>query len=244
MADGAGRSASRSDPAAACSRSPATTATCSSSSRTAAIPVLGVEPARNIAAAAQARGIPTLNRFFGPEVVDEIVRRVRPRRRDRRQQRARPRAGDQSISSPPSRACLAPGGAAVFEFPYLGDLLERTAFDTIYHEHVFYYSLAAVAGLAARAGLEVFDVERQAIHGGSLRVFVQHAGARPVAPAVARLRAEEDAAGLTQAERATPGFSRDVARLCDGPGRPAPRACAGRAAGWPPTARRRRAPSC
>jgi hypothetical protein len=84
-------------------------------------------------------------------------------------------------------ACGARGGAAVFEFPYLGELLERTAFDTIYHEHAFYYSLVAVAGLAARAGLEVFDVERQAVHGGSLRVFLQHAGARAVTPAVARL---------------------------------------------------------
>jgi len=177
------------------------------------IPVLGVEPARNVAAAAQARGIPTLDRFFGPEVVDEIVRRFG---------RADVIVGNNVLAHVPTinafvaavGACLAPGGAAVFEFPYLGDLLERTAFDTIYHEHVFYYSLAAVAGLAARAGLEVFDVERQAIHGGSLRVFVQHAGARPVAPAVARLRAEEDAAGLTQAERFA-GFSRDVARLCE-----------------------------
>jgi hypothetical protein len=90
-------------------------------------------------------------------------------------------------------ACLAPGGAAVFEFPYLGEMLERTAFDTVYHEHVFYFSLAAVAGLGARAGLEVFDVERYPVHGGSLRVFFQHRGARPIAPAVARLHAEESA---------------------------------------------------
>ena len=176
------------------------------------IPVLGVEPARNVAAAAVARGIPTLNRFFSPEVVDEIVRVVG---------RADVIVGNNVLAHVPAigpfvaavRDCLAPEGAAVFEFPYLGDLLERTAFDTIYHEHVFYFSLAALAGLVTRAGLEVFDVERQAIHGGSLRVFLQHPGARPVAPTVARLRAQEDATGLTSAERFA-GFSRDVTQLC------------------------------
>jgi SAM-dependent methyltransferase len=177
------------------------------------IPVLGVEPARNIAAAAEARGIPTLTRFFGPLVVDEIVRSF-----------GHPDlvVGNNVLAHVPAinefltavAACLAPRGAAVFEFPYLGALLERTAFDTIYHEHVFYYSLAAVAGLAARTGLEVFDVERQAVHGGSLRVFLQHPGGRPVTPAVARLHAEEAAAGLTGATRYA-GFGRAVARLRD-----------------------------
>ena len=174
--------------------------------------VLGVEPARNVAAVATARGIPTLNRFFGPQVVDEIVGGFG---------RADVIVGNNVLAHVPTingffdavRACLAPGGAAVFEFPYLGDLLGRTAFDTIYHEHVFYYSLTAVAGLAARARLEVFDVEYQPVHGESLRVFVQHAGARPVAPAVERLRREEIAAGLTSAARYA-GFSRDVAALC------------------------------
>jgi SAM-dependent methyltransferase len=175
------------------------------------IPVLGVEPARNVAAAAVARGIPTLNRFFGLETVDEVVRVFG---------RADVIVGNNVLAHVPAigpfvaavRACLAPAGAAVFEFPYLGDLLEATAFDTIYHEHVFYLSLVAVAGLAAGAGLEVFDVERQAIHGGSLRVFLQHAGARPVTAAVARLRAHEDATGLTGAQRFA-GFRRDVTRL-------------------------------
>ncbi len=176
------------------------------------VPVLGVEPARNVAAVATARGIPTLNRFFGPDAVDEIVGTFG---------RAHVIVGNNVLAHVPEingffdavRACLAPDGAAVFEFPYLGDLLGRTAFDTIYHEHVFYYSLAAVAGLAARARLEVFDVEHQPVHGESLRVFVQHAGVRPIAPAVARLRDAEAAAGLTSAARYA-GFSQDVARLC------------------------------
>jgi C-methyltransferase-like protein/methyltransferase family protein len=111
------------------------------------------------------------------------------------------------------RACLTPDGAAVFEFPYLGEMLARTAFDTIYHEHVFYFSLAAVARLAGRAGLEVFDVERHPVHGGSLRVFLQRAGARPVAAAVGRLAGEEAEAGLTGAARYA-GFSADVRGVC------------------------------
>ena len=176
------------------------------------VPVLGVEPARNVAEVARARGIPTLARFFGPEAVEEIVREFG---------HADVIVGNNVLAHVPDinpflgavAACLAPRGAAVFEFPYVGEMLARTAFDTIYHEHVFYYSLAAVAGLCARAGLEVFDVERQAIHGGSLRVFVQHAGARPVEPAVARLHGEEAAAGLTSATRYA-GFSREVEKLC------------------------------
>jgi hypothetical protein len=112
------------------------------------------------------------------------------------------------------RACLTPDGVAVFEFPYLGDTLARTAFDTVYHEHVFYYSLTAVIGLAARARLEVLDVERHAVHGESLRVFLQHPGVRPVGPAVERLRHDEAAAGLTSAARYR-GFSRDVTRTCE-----------------------------
>jgi SAM-dependent methyltransferase len=175
------------------------------------IPVLGVEPARNIAAVARARGIPTLNRFFGPEVVDDIVRDFG---------RADVVIGNNVLAHVPAinlffgavAACLAPGGAAVFEFPYLGEMLQRTAFDTIYHEHVFYYSLAAVAALGARAGLEVFDVERYPVHGGSLRVFFQHRGARPITTAVTRLHAEESAAGLTSRARYA-SFSSQVTRF-------------------------------
>jgi SAM-dependent methyltransferase len=175
------------------------------------VPVLGVEPATNIAEVARARGIPTLTRFFGPDAVEAVVRELGL---------ATLVVGNNVLAHVPeinaflaaAGACLAGDGAAVFEFPYLGELLGRTAFDTIYHEHVFYYSLTALDGLAARAGLEVFDVERQTVHGGSLRVFLQHAGTRPVEPAVARLRAEEQAAGLTTAA-CYAGFSGQVARL-------------------------------
>jgi SAM-dependent methyltransferase len=176
------------------------------------VQVLGVEPARNVAAVATTRGIPTLTRFFGPEAVDEILADFG---------RADLIVGNNVLAHVPTintfldavRACLALDGVAVFEFPYVGDTLARTAFDTVYHEHVFYFSLAAVAGLAARARLEVFDVERHPVHGESLRVYLQHAGARPVAHPVARLLREEAAVGLTSPDRYT-GFSREVATLC------------------------------
>jgi len=175
------------------------------------VPVLGVEPARNVADVARARGIPTLTRFFGPDVVDEIVGGFG---------RAEVIVGNNVLAHVPGinpfleavRDCLAADGAAVFEFPYVGDLLEATAFDTIYHEHVFYYSLTAIAGLAERAGLELFDVERQPVHGGSLRTFLQRPGVRPVSPAVERLRAAEVRGGLTGAARYA-GFAAAVDRL-------------------------------
>jgi SAM-dependent methyltransferase len=175
------------------------------------ITVLGVEPARNVAEVARQRGIPTLARFFGPEAVDEVRERLGT---------ADLIVGNNVLAHVPDvnaflaalEACLAPRGVAVFEFPYLGDLLARMAFDTIYHEHVFYFSLAALTGLATRARLEVMDVERQPIHGGSLRVFLQRPGSGPVTAAPARLGAEEEAGGLTGVARYR-GFSRDVARL-------------------------------
>ena len=160
------------------------------------IPVLGVEPARNIAAAAMARGIPTLNRFFGSSAVEEIRGSVGA---------AHVIIGNNVLAHVPDvndflaavAACLADDGVAVFEFPYVADLLEGLAFDTIYHEHVFYYSLSALVALAARARLEVFDVQRQAIHGGSLRVFLRHRSGRAPGHAVPALLSSEQAAGLT-----------------------------------------------
>lgn len=160
------------------------------------VAVLGVEPARNIAAQAQRRGIPTLNRFFAEDAVGEILTRFG---------RADLIVGNNVLAHVPGingflaavAACLKPEGCAVFEFPYLKELLDNTEFDTIYHEHVFYYSLSAVKGLAARAGLELFDVEFHPVHGGSLRALLQHHGRRAIQPAVTAMLAAEDASGLT-----------------------------------------------
>jgi hypothetical protein len=157
--------------------------------------VLGVEPAHNIAAVAQGRGIPTLNSFFDSATAADIRRSFGP---------AELIVGNNVLAHVPAindflagvAACLASDGAAVFEFPYIGELLANSEFDTIYHEHVFYYSLRAIRVLADRAGLELFDVEPQAIHGGSLRIFLQHPGARPRTPAVAAMLAHETRDGL------------------------------------------------
>lgn len=162
------------------------------------IPVLGVDPARNIAEEANRRGIPTLCRFFGEDTAPEIARE---------QGLADLILGNNVLAHVPAinsflrgvRLCLKPQGAAAFEFPYLRHLLERTEFDTIYHEHVFYYSLSAIRNLAHRAGLELWSVIAQPVHGGSLRVFLQHPGTRPVERAVDEMLASEAEAGLTTA---------------------------------------------
>ena len=175
------------------------------------IRVLGIEPAHNIAAVARERGIPTLERFFGADAVAEILAEFGP---------ADLVIGNNVLAHVPAineflsatAAVLHPAGAAVFEFPHLSELLARTEFDTIYHEHVFYYSLSAVRQLAARAGLELFAVEPQAIHGGSLRVLLQHPGTRPVGAEVRRMLAREEEEGLTSADRYA-SFAHAVGRL-------------------------------
>lgn len=175
------------------------------------IPVLGVEPAANIAREAVKKGIPTVTTFFGPDAVGRV-----------RSEFGTPDViiGNNVLAHVPGingfldavAKCLSPRGCAVFEFPHLVPLLDNTEFDTIYHEHVFYYSLAAICGLAERAGLECFDVERQDVHGGSLRVFLQHRGARPIEASVAALIAQERTAGVLSAERFS-NFGRQVLAL-------------------------------
>jgi SAM-dependent methyltransferase len=160
------------------------------------IPVLGIEPARNIAKVANESGIPTMAVFFGPDSVARILK-------------ARGQAdtiiGNNVLAHVPLingfllcvKECLKPTGSAVFEFPYLKDLLDHTEFDTIYHEHVFYYSLTAVRVLAERAGLELYDVSRQDIHGGSLRVFLQKEGQYEISGSVRKMLLEEEECGIT-----------------------------------------------
>jgi SAM-dependent methyltransferase len=163
------------------------------------IQVLGVEPAHNVAVEAVRKGIPTLAHFFGAEAVYEIQAQFGA---------ADIIIGNNVLAHVPAineflsatASCLKTDGAAVFEFPYVNELLDKREFDTIYHEHVFYYSLSAVAVLARRAGLELFDVERQSIHGGSLRVFLQNWGRRPVAARVDSMLKQERDRGLTTAD--------------------------------------------
>lgn len=163
------------------------------------IPVLGVEPASNIADESRRRGIQTLNCFFGPRAVGEILKDFGP---------VDLLIGNNVLAHVPSineflsaaAACLKETGCAVFEFPHVQELLRKTEFDTIYHEHVFYYSLQALKNLAERAGLEIFDVSKQKVHGGTLRVFLRRSGGVEVSDSVISVLDEERAAGLTRKE--------------------------------------------
>jgi SAM-dependent methyltransferase len=152
----------------------------------AGVPVLGIDPASNVARAAEARGVPTLPAFFSEELAEEFRESGR---------RADVLHANNVLAHVPDldgfvrgiTRVLAAGGIAVIETPYVGDLVERLEFDTIYHEHVFYYSLTSLDRVFHRSGLRIVDVERIPIHGGSLRVFGSLDRAEPVRPSVFRL---------------------------------------------------------
>jgi SAM-dependent methyltransferase len=165
--------------------------------RAAGVPVLGIEPAANIARAAEAKGIPTVVEFFGEELGARLRREGR---------RADVLHANNVLAHVPDlpgfarglAAVLADRGEAIIEVPYVRDLVEGREFDTIYHEHLSYFSLTALQHLFGTHGLQVQDVARIPIHGGSLRVHVGHAGAAPIAPAVGELLAEEARIGMTK----------------------------------------------
>jgi SAM-dependent methyltransferase len=173
--------------------------------------VLGVEPAHNIAKFAQDRGIPTLNRFLTPGAVEEITARLG---------KADLIIGNNVLAHVRDinefllavRECLVEDGHVVFEFPYLKDLLDKTEFDTIYHEHVFYLSVTALTLLARRAGLHLYDASYQTVHGGSLRAFLTSSSRYPVSETVQSLLAEEERQGLTTSSRYA-AFHKDVTDL-------------------------------
>jgi len=162
----------------------------------AGVPVLGIEPARNVAAEASERGVETLCRFFGGELAEEL------RGADRR---AHVLHANNVLAHVPDINGVVEGigrvltddGVAVVETPYVRDLVERLEFDTIYHEHLFYYSLTSLQRLFERNGLRMVDVERVPIHGGSLRVFASpEANAGEPSSAVVTLLKEESQLGL------------------------------------------------
>lgn len=162
----------------------------------AGVPVLGIEPAQNIAQFAEReKGIPTLARFFGSDLAGELATQGRL---------ADVILGNNVLAHVPDLSgfaagvatLLKPAGAAVFEFPYLKDLLDDAEFDTIYHEHQCYFSLKAVQTVFKKHGLEVSDVQHEDIHGGSLRVWFSRRGSRPVSRAVTDLLAAEQAWGV------------------------------------------------
>jgi len=164
------------------------------------IPVLGVEPAANVARAAEAKGVPTRVAFFGRRLAQALRTDGPP---------ADLVVANNVLAHVPDLndfvagvgVLLAPGGVATFEFPHLLRLIEGRQFDTLYHEHFSYFSLLAVERVFARHGLRVFDLEELATHGGSLRLYVCHAAAahaRSAAPG--RVLTAERTAGLERVE--------------------------------------------
>lgn len=161
----------------------------------AGIPVLGIEPARNIAREAVARGIPTIDEFFGAELAQRLVE-------DGGQ--ADLIAANNVFAHVPDlndfiaglAILLKPGGTLTIEVAYLVRLIAGNQFDTIYHEHFMYYTVLSAERALARHGLRVLDAEELPSHGGSIRLFVGHDDdPRPEAPGVVALRASERAAG-------------------------------------------------
>ncbi len=163
--------------------------------RAAGVPCLGIEPAANIARVAREKGIETVVEFFGESLAQRLARSHRP---------ADLLLGNNVFAHAPAindfvaglRALLQPRGRIILEFPYARDLVDQNEFDTIYHEHVFYFTLTPLAPLFQRHGLAIFQVEKLPIHGGSLRVFAGHAGAHPIDSSVADLLAEEKRSGV------------------------------------------------
>src|SRR5579864_5598599 len=138
------------------------------------IPVLGIEPAANVARAAEEKGVSTLVRFFGEELANEL-------RRDGMQVDLL--LGNNTLAQVPDlndfvagmKILLKPVGVITLEFPHLMRLMEGNQFDTIYHEHFSYFSFLTTMRIMEKFGLMVFDVEVLSTHGGSLRVYARHA---------------------------------------------------------------------
>ena len=178
--------------------------------RNAGVPVLGIEPAANIARVAEANGIPTRCAFFGRDAAEQLA--GEGQRCDVfHANNVLAHVADLNGFVEGIRIVLAPGGVAVIEAPYLRDLIENVEFDTIYHEHLCYFSLTALDRLFARHGLALVDVERLAIHGGSLRLTVAHVGTAPSA-AIGAMLVEEKRLGMTSAAYYQ-GFAQRVERL-------------------------------
>lgn len=157
------------------------------------VPVLGIEPARNIAeVAVRERGVRTISEFFGKDIAQSLASEgtladvIHANN-------VLAHVADLNGVVAGFAAMLKPNGRVVVEAPYLKDLIDNVEFDTIYHEHLCYFSLTALSRVFASHGLEIVDVERLSIHGGSLRIHAAHAGTAKLSNAVIELMAEESA---------------------------------------------------
>ncbi len=161
------------------------------------IPVLGIEPATNVAAVARKNGIPTITQFFGEAMAHQLVAQGSG---------ADLLVGNNVFAHVPRlndfvkgmKILLKPRGVITLEFPHLMRLMAENQFDTIYHEHFSYFSLLTVNKVFAKYDLTLFDVEELQTHGGSLRIYARHAEdtSKPVMARITDLIAREKEAGL------------------------------------------------
>ncbi|HXG19028.1 MAG TPA: class I SAM-dependent methyltransferase [Methylomirabilota bacterium] len=166
------------------------------------IPVLGIEPAANVAEAAKMKGIPSVVKFFGEKTAQEL--RANGRQADLL-------IGNNVLAHVPDindfvkgmKILLKPRGVITMEFPHLMRLMEENQFDTIYHEHFSYLSFLTVNRIFSTHGLTLFDVEEIPTHGGSLRIYARHRenGTQPIGARVGELLAREERAGFSCLER-------------------------------------------
>lgn len=165
------------------------------------IPVLGIEPARNVAEVAKQKGIPTEVIFFGTKTAKQLAKEGRF---------ADLLLGNNVLAHVPDlndfveglKIFLKPDGIITMEFPHLLQLMQQVQFDTIYHEHFSYFSFLAVEKVFAAHGMTLFDVEELPTHGGSLLIYAKHDDAEnpPVSERVIRLKDKEVKAGLSRIE--------------------------------------------
>ncbi|MBE0697335.1 MAG: methyltransferase domain-containing protein [Anaerolineaceae bacterium] len=161
------------------------------------IPVLGIEPAANVAKVAVEKGVDTLVEFFGVDCARKLSAEGR---------QADLMIGNNVLAQVPDindfvggmKILLKPQGVITMEFPHLMRLVAENQFDTIYHEHFSYFSLVAVEKIFAAHGITLFDVEELPTHGGSLRIYGRHTedATKPVGERILELRAREEKAGL------------------------------------------------
>jgi SAM-dependent methyltransferase len=166
------------------------------------VPALGIEPARNVAEAARARGVPTLVRMFDEDCARDLAGSAGRRPDLICGANVLAQVSDLNGFVRAIAHLLAPDGVVTIEFPHLERLIADNQFDTIYHEHFSYFSFTAAERIFAAHGLVLFDVEELPTHGGSLRIWGRHTASRrwPVGPRVAALRAREASSGVTTLE--------------------------------------------
>jgi SAM-dependent methyltransferase len=175
------------------------------------IPVLGIDPAKNVVEVAEAKGVPTLCGYFGRELALELCKRVH--------------IADVIIAKNVLAhvadlngfvegigILLKRDGIAVIEVPYIKDMIDNSEFDTVYHEHLCYFSATALNRLFEKHGMVLKDVEHIPLHGGSLRLYVAHSG-KPMKSVQSLLR-EEREWGVERAETYL-GFADRVTRVKD-----------------------------